>query len=258
MNTLLFVPAIEKMIRKIPTFDADAFIVDLEDSVINEQKDTALQLVKAFLQEQSVDAEKLYVRLNQDRIRTETDALRGLRFAGYMIPKFEDPDAQFETGVCEEKRRIIALVETPKGVLNIDRIAAAPWVDAIAFGAEDFTSCVGMTNNRETLLPVRSSLVVAAKAFQKPVYDTPCFILEEEALERESEHAAGLGFDGKLAIHPKQIPVIRKVFQQCDLDYIKWVVEQYESGQAAVMKIDGRIYEKMHIAHMKRIIKERG
>lgn len=259
MNTLLFVPSTEKMIQKISGFHADGYVIDLEDSIPDDKKEEALGILADYLSRDCIPAERLFVRLNGNRIEQELSVLNPLPFAGYMIPKFEDPNQYDAEKLLASEKLIIALVETPKGILNVEVIAKTAWVSAIAFGAEDFTASVGMKNNRDLLLPVRSRMLVAAKAYQKPIYDTPSFILDDEtALEDEAVYAADLGFDGKLAIHPNQISVIQKAFRQYDSDYLKSVIERYEESREAVVKIDGKVYEKMHIAHMKRIMKERG
>ncbi len=97
------------------------------------------------------------------------------------------------------------------------------------------------------------------KAFRKYVYDTPSFVLnDQEALAAEIQLAKDMGFDGKLAINPKHVSIVNEIFKSCDTEYIKSVIERYQAGIDAVQVIDGRVYEKMHIEHMKRILKESG
>lgn len=256
MHSLLFVPARKKMLQKITGSQADACIIDLEDAILPEDKEAALEELIAFLRE--FHAEKIYVRLDGRHIQRQIAALQGLAFAGYMLPKFETPEVFEQWRDLLAEKQVIALVETPKGAVNIERIVQCPWVNAVAFGAEDYTSCTGMTNSPETLHYVKSRIVMYCKAYEKPVYDTPSFILDDmEMLRTEAERALDMGFEGKLAIHPKQITVINQVFTACDAEYLASIIAQYESGGEAVLKIDGKVYEKMHIAHMKRILKEK-
>ena len=255
MRSLLFVPAIEKMLRKIPIMESDAFIIDLEDSISPEKKNEALESVRSYLPE---NTKKVFIRLDGNLIEKQLEALKGFEIEGFMLPKFETPEHYNRFVNLLRNYQIIALVETPVGVVNIDKIVSCEWVGAIAFGAEDFTSSVGMLNRSDYLVGVRNRLVTYSKAYNKQIFDTPSFILDDpEALEAEIQLAQDMGFDGKLAINPKHTPIIDKVFKSCDVEYIKNVIERYESAGEAVVKIDGKVYEKMHINHLKKILKER-
>lgn len=255
MRSLLFVPAVEKMLNKISGFIADAYIVDLEDSIAPEKKVLALEAVKTYL---NTYPQNIFVRLDGELMQEEIEELAKFDFEGYMIPKFEDPDA-FEAYKGEfRSKKIIALVETPLGAINLEKIVSCDWVDFIAFGAEDFTSSIGMLNRADYLIGVRSRIVMYAKAYGKPVFDTPSFILDDpDALQKEVQLAQDMGFDGKLAINPKHVPIIEQVFKTCDTEYIMSIIKQYEDSGEAVLKIDGKVYEKMHINHLKKILKER-
>lgn len=256
MHSLLFVPAKKKMLDKIAHTEADAVIIDLEDAVAEADKKTALEELKSFLAQPH--SEKIFVRLDGNLMDEQLDVLKQYPLVGYMIPKFEDPERLVSRIPLFAEKQIIALVETPLGAVNINQIAGCPWVSAIAFGAEDYTCATGMKNCAQTLHYVKSRLVMYSKAWGKPIYDTPSFELTDmELLQKEAELVMDMGFDGKLAIHPKQIPVINQVFTACDAEYLSDVIARYESSGEAVLTIDGKVYEKMHIAHMKRILKEK-
>lgn len=257
MKSLLFVPSKPKMLEKIKSFEADSIIIDLEDSISEDCKRQALEDACHFL---SADNEKdIYIRLDGNHLEEELFKLNDYSLSGYMLPKFENPDIYLKYNHYFSNKRIIALVETPLGIVNIKEIACSSLVDIIAFGAEDFTSSIGMKNSVETLNYVRSVIVTYGKAFKKNVIDTPSFVInDDELLAKEVQVAVDLGFDGKLAIHPNQISIINKLFQMYDLDEMKAVVAKYESSGEAVLRIDDKVYEKMHIAHFKRILKEHG
>lgn len=256
MRSLLFVPAVDKMMNKISSFSADGYIIDLEDSIPLERKQSALDELISFLNSCPAN---IFVRLDTNFIDNEITVLKQFDLKGYMLPKFETPE-QYEKYVDKfSGRQIIALVETPLGMVNLEKIAACEWVDAMAFGAEDYTSCIGMINNAEMIYHARSRLVMFGKAFKKYVYDTPSFILnDQDALVSEIQLAKDMGFDGKLVINPKHVPVVNNIFKACDIEYINSVIERYQATNEAVQVIDGKVYEKMHIDHMKRILKESG
>lgn len=257
MKSVMFVPSKPKMLGKIHTSEADACIIDLEDSINEADKQQALEDACAFL---SARCDKtIFVRVAGNHLDEEFERLNAFPFAGYMIPKFEDPEEYTKYHTYFEGKEVIALVETPKGIVNLKEIAQSQIVSMIAFGAEDFTSVIGMKNCTESLYYARCAIVTYGKAYGKTVIDTPSFIIDDmEALEKEIQTAVDLGFDGKLSIHPKQVAKINELFQYYDLNMIKEIVTQYENAGQAVLKIEDKVYEKMHIAHFKRILKEHG
>lgn len=255
IKSLLFVPAKEKMMNKISSLSSDGYIIDLEDSINEGEKAEALELLCSLLSEHS-EWSDIFIRLNKTHFEEEAIALNGFN-VGFMLPKFESPEEYARIDRVWSKHKLIALVETPMGVINIQQIAQCSWVDAIAFGAEDYTASVNMLNDDIMLLPIKSTLIAHAKAYNKKVYDTPSFKLNNEAeFEQEVKNAMNLGFDGKLAISPKHIQFINETFNSNDLNYIKSVIERYQADGNAVVVIDGKVYEKMHINRLKKIIKE--
>lgn len=258
MKSLLFIPAKEKMLQKIGTFGADVYIIDLEDSIGSEDKENALERAKRLLSD-AASKERIVVRLNADRAEMELSELACFRKIGFMLPKFESP-LQYDSlkdQLCSHF--VIALVETPMGIVNIREIAACEWVDAIAFGAEDYTAKANMQNEEQYLVYPKGCVVAYAKAYGKMAFDTPSFKLNDrELFEAEVRNSVAMGFDGKLSISPKHIAYINEQFGICDIDLLRRIVCQYESSSEAVMVLDGKVYEKMHIDRMKRIIKENG
>ena len=257
MKSLMFVPSKPKMLGKIVLSEADACIIDLEDSINEADKAQALEDACAFLSE--APDKKIFIRVAGNLLDEEFVRLKDYSFAGYMIPKFENPDDYEKYKPLLSGREIIALVETPKGIVNLKEIAGSTIVDMIAFGAEDFTSAIGMKNCAESLAYARSAIVTYGKAFGKEVFDTPSFIIDDmEALEKEIQIAVDFGFDGKLSIHPKQISKINELFRYYDFDTMKEIVARYKAAGEAVLRIDDKVYEKMHISHFERILKEHG
>ena len=257
MKSLMFVPSKPKMLEKILTSEADACIIDLEDSINEKDKQQALKDACSFLA--TSPDKSIFVRVDSNYLQEELYKLSDYAFRGYMIPKFETPNAYMQYAPYFKGKDIIALVETPMGIVNLKEICSSPDVTIIAFGAEDFSSSIGMKNCAESLTYARSAIVTYGKAYGKVVIDTPSFILDDmKSLEQEIQLAVDLGFDGKLSIHPKQIKTINEMFQYFDLDKIIEVIRRYEMEGEAVLRMNDKVYEKMHIAHFKRILKEHG
>ncbi len=258
-RSLLFVPAKEKTLSKIGQANADAYIIDLEDSIEEPNKQAALEQAQNWLRQACLQDHVIFVRLNKGRYKEEVRQLGSFGNIGFMLPKFEDCREYREAEDIWKEHRVIALIETPLGIVNIDRIAGCDWVDMLAFGAEDYTAYVNMANKSEYLRYQKSVLVTFAKAYGKQVFDTPSFELADTVkLREETEETVSLGFDGKLAIHPRQTAVINEAFSAADIPYMESIVKAYEEQGEAVLVYDGKPYEKMHIARFKRIIKENG
>ena len=254
-RSLLFVPSVTKMLQKIPSFTADSFIVDLEDSISEDNKEEALDSLVSFL---STNHRNIFVRLDRNHMYEELRALKSLGIEGLMLPKFEDPSDFDDYIPYLECLKIIALIETPLGAVNTDKIAACRWVDALALGAEDYTASIGMKSTPEFLMQVRSRLIMYGRAYDKCIYDTPSFETKDMGkLECEVKLSRDMGFDGKLAINPKQIDPINRLFVSYDYDKLQYLIDEYEKAGKAVVMIDGMPYEKMHIKRFKKIITER-
>lgn len=255
LRTLLFVPALEKRLAKIPTIGADAFVVDLEDSIPEQEKDAALVRAVDFIRTYE-GAAPCFFRVDRSRMEEEVRALSVFsRVSGFMIPKFEDPCVLEPLAETIGGKKIIALVETPLGLVELRRIASSSRVSALALGAEDLTCALNAVCSYESILFARSRTVAFAKAFNKRVYDTPCLNYTNEAeLEREASASAALGFDGKLAIHPAQLPILARAFGPRDPETLRKIVREFERNGENVLVFDGRIYERPHIARIKNIL----
>ena len=252
IKSLIFVPAVEKRLSKIGKMQADAYIIDIEDSIAKTDKENALHLTAEYLK--TCGEDNIFVRINRDRFREELEILKQFK-VGFMLPKFQTAQDYDEAEEIFSSRNTIALIETPLALMNAGSIAQIPWVTALAFGAEDFTTAANMKNDVHNLFVFKSLLSVAAKASKKLVYDTPCFDLQsEQTIQNELAQAVDLGYDGKLAIHPKQVRHINDAFSLHSAEYLKYLIDTYEKSGQAVCEIDGKVYEKLHVDRFRRIL----
>lgn len=256
IHSLLFVPARENMLAKIASSEADAWIIDLEDSILKNEKAAALATAMNFLT-RSPNAMRCFVRIDCDLFCEQVAALRKVAFKGFMIPKLEDCRLLEDFRDDFSGRENIALIETPRGMIEMGSIVANENISALAFGAEDYTAFVNMENSEANLTAIKTRIVMYAKAYGKYVYDTPSFSISDVAKAGcEATCSASLGFDGKLVIHPKLVTGVNNAFRAYDIDIMRQVVAAYEKEGKAVLALDGVIYEKMHIDQFRRIIRE--
>lgn len=256
IKSLLFVPAKDKMLAKILSMNANVYIIDLEDSIPEEEKEEALTRVATFLDSLS-SVSNIIVRINSNHAERELSKLTKYSEVGFMLPKYEKENPYDQYEEILKDHFTIALIESPRAIVELPLVCAKNYISALAFGAEDYTAKANMENSVDYLFFQKSMLVTYAKAYDLKVYDTPSFKLNDETeFEREVKSAMSLGFDGKMAISPKHVQFINETFNSNDLDYMKSVISRYEEDGNAVVVIDGKVYEKMHINRFKKIIKE--
>ncbi|GAB3418256.1 HpcH/HpaI aldolase/citrate lyase family protein [Flindersiella endophytica] len=193
---------------------ADVVILDLEDAVALPGKALARSAVCEFLSAEQ--PKPVQVRVNDLRGplgREDVAALAGLPgLAGVRVPKVESASelaALGELGVP-----VHALVESAVGVEAAFSIASAgPWVASIGLGEADLCSELGVTEEAG-LAWVRGRIVVAARAagLPRPSMSVYVCLSDPAGLEQSCLAGRALGFRGRAAIHPSQLPVIERAF----------------------------------------------
>lgn len=255
-RSLLFVPASRPdRFERARDSGADLVIVDLEDAVPADQKDSALRAVTHLLDR---DASRLVVRVNGIDTAwhaAEVEALAGSDVA-VMLPKAESPPevAAFAAGIPGSP--VIALVETPRGVLDADAIAAVPGVTRLALGNVDLAAALGVDPaSRAALWRARSELVLASAAHRMsgPIDGVTTAFDDTARLERDARHAVELGFTGKLCIHPRQVHTVNDAWRPSatEVAWARRVVA--EAGQGAVA-LDGEMVDEPVVLRARAIL----
>lgn len=230
-RALLYVPGSDRRkIEKAAGLEVDSVCLDLEDGVALGQKEVARQVVAQALQEVDFGRTERVVRINAVGSGLEADDLEAVlpaRPDAILVPKVErgaqlqwvdERITQIEAahGWPQGGIALLALIETARGVLNLQAIAqATPRLQALAFGAEDLMADVGgkrTPDNHEVAYP-RSLVPLVAAAFGLQALDMVYVRYRDlEGLRAETEEAAVLGYQGKQVIHPAQVPVVQEVF----------------------------------------------
>jgi len=227
----LFIPGDSpRKIEKGLTLKADAVILELEDGVADERKAEARQIVAKALQTLDFGPAERLVRINAletGLAEADLEATLVGRPDGYVIPKVETAAAvqwvsqtirawEQKEGWPSEGIRLLAIVETALGVMNLREIAAAgPRLEALLFGAEDLAGDIGAIRTPAgwEVFYAKSAVVTAAAAFGLEAIDTPFINLQDPTgLGVEARQALEMGYSGKLAIHPAQLETLRQIF----------------------------------------------
>jgi citrate lyase subunit beta/citryl-CoA lyase len=260
-RSALFVPA-DRQDRHQRAFDsgAAAVIVDLEDAVAIAKKDAARQTLVETLSSRSGETTCL-VRINsplQATGRADLAALPQMRADGIVVPKadLESVEIAATAGLP-----IIALVETPAGILDAAAVAAHPAVDVLMLGPVDLSLELGVKEapDGDELQTARGLLVLAAAAGGIPgPLDGPCVLArDEEALGLEIDRARRLGFAGKSCIHPAQVAPVNAAFGPTaeELDWAAAVSAAYEEADGSgVVILDGEMIDLPVIRRARRIL----
>ena len=255
-KTWLFVPAKEKFLKNFEKIEADHIILDLEDSLREEQKEEGLRLVCTILQQYG-NTRSIYVRVNSnERMEQEIDVLQNYDFAGIMIPKFENADFFKRYQEYIGKKEIVALVETVKGIMELPQIAASPFVHRLAFGAEDFCRELGFEAGEEATYFPRNQMVLYGAYYHKYVLDGVCLDVHNMDVFKESyQKTKRMGFHGKLLIHPNQVKAVQEYNAGLDVERLKYIVKAFKDSKEGVLFIDGEFYEKPLINKIEKYLK---
>ena len=261
-RTMLFIPGNNPgMLQNGGVFGADSIIFDLEDAVAPNEKDAARLLVVHALRTVDYSESEKVVRINLLDTYGEEDikAIVPCKPTALLVPKVESAEDikkvakmidAIEPAGCHVK--IVALLETPKGIAEAYYIAQAhERLVALAFGAEDYTAGLGAKRTKEgrEIYAARMAIVNAAAAAGIQSIDTPFTDAnDEEGLIRDTEFGKDVGFKGKLAINPRQVDAIHGVFTPTEKD-IMWaqrVVEAIKKAEAegsGVASINGKMVD---------------
>lgn len=236
---------------------ADVVILDLEDAVASGDKDSA----RHALLSTPLDPSRTVIRLNAHGSAdwsADLEALKQTNYETLMLPKCEDP----RQIAALAPRRVIALIESPKGA--IESYAALGVNNAIGamWGAEDLVAAMNghssRFNNgryRGVAQHVRSQTLLAAKARGKLALDSVFLDINDLAgLKDESDDAASVGFDGKVAIHPAQVGTIRTAFVPTDSE-VDWATSLLAevAKNRGVFTFEGKMVDAPVIRQAERI-----
>jgi citrate lyase subunit beta / citryl-CoA lyase len=245
----LFVPGDrpERFCKAISSH-ADAVILDLEDGVAQWNLEAAIANVDAFLTDRSAGEVSIWVRI--DDAVSRRPAIQRLarhnRLDGFVIPKFERPEQ-----CAGWDKPVLAIIETPLGVVNAARIAQAAAQDlyGIALGPEDLSTALGVSPSLPSLIYAASTVAFAAHAAGVWAYSSPGSIGEFKDLDAwRATLVAGrqIGSKGALCIHPSQVGFANQAFSPSEAE-IEWAIAVCAAWEGAegkgVISIDGKMID---------------
>ena len=256
-RTLLFVPGDRPdRFLKAEASGADGIVLDLEDAVGPDRKAEARENVCRWRAGRGSGL----VRINGSNSPWYQQDVASLsdRPCAVMLPKAADPEqvadlmARLPAGSC-----VIPILESAVGVLEARAICAAQGVVRAAFGNGDLASELGIDHtDRAALGHARCAIVLASAAsgVAPPLDGVTTAVADESALVADTEHAAALGFTGRLCIHPSQISVVHRILAPSE-DDLRWAREVLAAeGDGSAAMLHGQMIDKPFVDHARRLL----
>ncbi len=272
-RSLLYMPGSNRRaLEKARGLPADGLILDLEDAVAPEAKESARALVAAALAEGGYGEREVVLRVNAIETpwgHADLAAAATMPIDAVLLPKVESPDrvaltvSLLDAFGAPEGLAVWCMIETPRGILYAREIAAAtPRLAALVLGTSDLTKDLHALASRDRL-PLLTSLslaILAARAHGLAILDGVHLDLsDEDGFAAACRQGRELGFDGKTLIHPKQIAAANAAFAPSpeEIEWSRRIVAAHAEAAAAgkgVVLVEGRLIENLHVENARRLL----
>lgn len=253
LRSMMFVPGHNhKLIKKALMSDADALIVDLEDSVPLREKRIAKEIISTYASQGAFSTcdKKVFVRVNgrgTDLFLADLETVVLLGIDGIMMPKvYRAEDIYFIDHLLEAiersnhieigKTKVVVLIETAAAVLNVQGICrASERIIAVAFGCEDFIADLEAYHDleHESIYIPRALIALGARASGVIPIDTVHIDVHNlDDLEMMLIKGRKFGFEGQLVLHPKEIPLVHQYYTpgKTEVDEAREMLNLYEKA----------------------------
>lgn len=285
LRSWLFIPGDDAgKLAKADGSPADAIILDLEDAVAPSRKPAARDMVATFLEDRPREARQsqLWVRINPlgtDMALPDLAAIVAGAPDGIMLPKPEgladlqrlshylDALEALSTIAAGTIGIIPVATETPRGALALRDYADIPLarLRGLTWGAEDLSTAVGASTNldasgrwAETYRMVRSMTLLAAHAAEVLAIETLYTgYRDDEGLRASCQAARAEGFNGRIAIHPRQVPIINESFSPTaeEIAFATRIVEAFANApDTGTVGLDGKMLDIPHLKQARKIL----
>ncbi|MFC3806579.1 CoA ester lyase [Terrabacter sp. MAHUQ-38] len=265
-RSVLYMPSSnERALEKAKTLPVDALILDLEDAVAPDAKDSARQNACAAVQSGDYGRRELTIRVNGLGSQWHEADLAAASAAGpdaIVVPKVGSAEevrrlvAAVEAAGAPEHTRLWAMVETPVAVLHAEEIArASDRMACLVLGTNDLYKELGATfaPGRAAISTSLQLVLLAARAAGVAVVDGVYNdVKDADGFLAEARQGREMGFDGKTLIHPGQVEPCNEVFapSAAQVEEARAVIAAFESAQAegrGVATLGGRLIENLHV-----------
>jgi citrate lyase subunit beta/citryl-CoA lyase len=260
--------------RKGLDSEADALALDLESATPRPELGHAREICRRVLEEAPSKAPALFVRVSDARSPEQPRDLEAVvtrTLYGILLPQVLNADDVVATdealahheraaGLPVGRIRIMPLVESANAIRTAFEIASASARVAYMGGATsrggDLARSLGYRfspDGRETLF-LRSKVLVDVRAagVANPISGLWGHVEDTRGLREFAEQARDLGYEGLMAIHPSQLPIINEVFSPSEEEIAEWhriidAMAQAEADGRGTLRLDGRLIDAAHV-----------
>ncbi len=262
-RTYLFVPGTRpERFDKALASGADRVVLDLEDAVAADDKASARKAIATWLQSASpMDRSRIVVRINDAGspwFAADLAALADVRAAAVILPKTESAAQVAETQAALPGASILALIESARGVAEVERIAAAG-TQRLVFGTLDFALDLDMDISTDAtgLGYAASRIAIASRlaGLPAPVAGVTPQLDDEARLLSDLADARRFGFGAKLCIHPRQVQPIHVALHPsaAALDWAQRVLVA-DAASPGAARLDGRMVDRPVVLQAQRTL----
>ena len=270
-RTALYMPASNpRAMEKARTLDCDIVILDLEDAVLPEMKETAREAALAAVRTGGFGRREIVIRVNALETPWGAADLAALTTVGpdaVLAPKIRRPAdiAAYERGLAQAPATtgLWVMIETPQSILHLDAIASCGGrLAALVMGINDLAKETGarQTPDRAPFHAALSLCVTAARAHDLIALDGVHNEIDDlAALETVCRQGADFGFDGKSLIHPSHLEICNQAFTPPpgDVAWSRAVIAAFaapENANKGALRVEGRLAERLHCSQAERLV----
>ncbi|MET3526391.1 HpcH/HpaI aldolase/citrate lyase family protein [Phenylobacterium koreense] len=267
-RSALYMPAVNaRAIEKARELPCDVVILDLEDAVAPDAKEQARDQAAAAVAAGGFGRREVVIRINgletpwglQDlaaSIEARPDAI--------LVPKVSSAHDVTAYGAAQAAHiPLWAMIETCSALFALDHIAGAgAGLEALVVGTNDLAKEMRcrLSPARTALAGPLSLIIAAGRAYGLSVLDGVFNGIDDDAgLAAQCDQGVEFGFDGKTLVHPRQIETANRAFSPTG-EEIAWsqaIVAAFdlpENAAKGVIKVEGRMVERLHLAEARRVI----
>ncbi|MEM1402105.1 MAG: CoA ester lyase [Pseudomonadota bacterium] len=277
-RSLLFIPAHRAdFVLKAHLRGADAYVLDLEDSVPDAQKSHARSSITDSARTVSQSGAAALVRINQGlRLAVrDLEACVCPEVQAVVIPKVRSGDQlqgltqlidelELELGMNLGHTRLVAQIECVHGLSNLDSIACcSPRMAGMTLGSEDFSASAGMEPTPETLVAPNQAIVFACRRAGIQPLGFPASIADysdSEQFKKTVRFAREMGFTGALCIHPRQVSALNDelIPSAAEVEQASALLAAYEQGLLegnAAVAFEGKMIDAPVVARARETLR---
>lgn len=254
-----------RAVAKARSLACDTVILDLEDAVAPDMKDAARGAVLAELKAGGFGHREVTVRVNgfgTPWMAEDFAAVAAAKPDAIVVPKVDSVEQAAEAVQLASGVPVWAMIESPRAVLDADKIAAVAGVTGLVAGMADFAKDIGARPgaDRLELLYALQRILIAARAAGIVALDgIHADIGDLDGLEIACRHGAAMGFDGKTLVHPNQIEPANRAFSPdpAAIDEARGLIAAHQAARAegkGVTTYQGRMVEALHVEAARRLL----